>query len=66
MPSATTWMDLEITLLRQVREKMTNICYMWNLIKMIHKTYLQNRSRLTYFEIKLMFTKGEMWGGGMN
>ena len=27
---------------------------------------LQNRNRLKDFETKLMFTKGEMWWGGVN
>ena len=33
MPFGTTWMDLEIIILNEVRQRKTNIIYMWNLIK---------------------------------
>ena len=42
-----------------------DIAYMWNLKKWYKWTYLQNRSRVTDVENKLMVTKGEM-GGGIN
>ena len=43
------------------------IPYTWNLIKMIQKTYLQNRNRFTDFENKFKVTKAqEMLGGGMD
>ena len=37
MPFAATWMDPEIIILREVRQRQIsyNITYMWNLIKMI-------------------------------
>ena len=37
MPFATTWADLEIITLSEVRQRKTNIWdhYMWNLIEMI-------------------------------
>ena len=31
MPFAATWLDLEIVLLNEVRERKTNINYMWNI-----------------------------------
>ena len=34
MPFAATWMDLEIAILSEVRQKKTNIIYMWNVKKM--------------------------------
>ena len=39
---------------------------MWNLTKMIQKNYLQKRYRLNDFKTKLMVTKGENAGGGMD
>ena len=64
MPFATTWADLEIITLSEVRQRKTNIWdhYMWNLIEMIQQN-LENRNGLNDFETKLMFTKGEMWWG---
>ena len=35
MPSAATWVDLDIIILSEVRQISHNITYMWNLIKMI-------------------------------
>ena len=40
-----------------------DITSMWNLIKMIQMKLFTNRKRLTDLEIKLMVTRGEMWGG---
>ena len=34
MPFAATWMDLEIAILSEVRQKKTNVIYMWNVKKM--------------------------------
>ena len=59
MPSAATWMDLEIVILIEVRQRKTNIfwyLYMWNLKKWYKWTYLQNRNRVTDVENKLMVT----------
>ena len=58
MPFAAIWMDLEINILREVRERQTSYTttYMWNLKygpnKLIYKD-LANR---------FMATKGERWG----
>ena len=41
-----------------------DITYTWNLKKWYKWTYLQNR--LTDIENKIMVTKGERWGGGIN
>ena len=37
--------------------------YMWDIIKMTQKTYLQNRNRLIDSKNKLRVTKEEMYGG---
>ena len=60
MPFAATWMDLEIIMLSQVRERqisyeITNMC---NLIKN-DANNLQNRNRLKDFETKLGLPKGK-------
>ena len=63
MPSAATWIDLEIIILSEVSqmEKDKYITYMQNLKKMIQMNFfLQNRNRLT--EIELMVT-GEKGAG---
>ena len=59
MPSAATWMDLEVVILSEVsqteKDKYHDITYMWNLKKKRYKwTYLQNRNRVTEVENKLM------------
>ena len=64
MPFPATWMKLEIIILSEVSQRMTNIIYMWNLKKRYKWTYLQNRNRLTDIEDKLMVTKEEK--GGIN
>ena len=43
-----------------------DITYMWNLKKRYKWTYIQNRNKLTDIDKKLMVTKGEMGGGGIN
>ena len=66
MPFAATWMDLDIMILSEVRERQISydIAYTWNLRKRHKWIYFQNRKRLTDTENKLMVTKGE--GGGIN
>ena len=63
MPSAATWIDLEIVILSKVsqteKDKYHDIAYMWNLKKWYKWTYLQNRNRVTDVGKKLMVTKGE-------
>ena len=39
---------------------------MWNLKKWYKLSYLQNRNRVKDVENKLMVTKGERGGGGIN
>ena len=46
MPSAATWVVLEIIILKGVSQKdKYAIIYMWNLKKVIQMIYLQNRNR---------------------
>ena len=62
MPFAATWMDLEIIMLSEVRQKETNTIWYHLYVesKIWHKwTYLQNRNRLTDIENKFMVTKWE-------
>ena len=61
MPFAATWMDLEIIILNEVRERQISyvITYMWNTKKWYKWTYLQNRKRLADTENKLTATTGE-------
>ena len=61
MPFSASWMELEIVILsksdteRQISYDITN---MWNIKKRGYKwTYLQNRSRVTDVENKLMVTR---------
>ena len=66
MPFAATRMDLEIVMLSDVSQTQKNKYHMISLIcgilKKGHKwTYLQDRSRVTDVENKLMVTRG--WGG---
>ena len=62
MPFTATCMNLEIIILREVRERqiLYSITYMWNLEKEYKWTYLQNRNRLTDIENILMVDKGEL------
>ena len=66
MPFAATWMDQEIILLSEVRQRQTSydITYMWNLKKGYERTYLQSRNRLKNFENKLMVTREDGLGKG--
>ena len=58
MPFAATWMDLEIISLSKVSQRKTNITYHLyaKSLKRYKWTYLQNRSRPTDIENKLMVT----------
>ena len=65
---ATTCVDLQTIILREVREKQISygITYMWNLKEWYKWTYLQNRNRLTDLENKFKAAKGKRLGGGIN
>ena len=68
MAFATTWMDVEMITLSEVksdREKQLSykIPNMRNLTEMIQWN-LQNRNRRKDFKTKLMFTNEKMWGEG--
>ena len=58
MPFAARWMDLEIIILIEVKQRQISYdtTYMWNLKKWYKWTYLRNRNRLTDSENKLMGT----------
>ena len=61
MPFAATWMDLEMIILSEVRERQIpyDITYRWTLIQM----NLGNRNRCTDIGNKLIITKRERgWG----
>ena len=60
MPFATTWMDLEITMLSQ--RQIYDITYIWNLKKMIEMNLFTNRNRFKDLASELIFTKGESGG----
>ena len=67
IPFAGTWMDLEIVILSEVSQTQKDK-YMIPLICGIQETgykqtYLQNRSRVTNVENKLMVTRGWGWEG---
>ena len=68
-PFSATRMDLEITILTEVRQRQTsyNIAYTWNPKKKKKNDtcefFLQNRNRLTDTENKLMVTKRERGRG---
>ena len=67
MLSAATWMDPEIVILSQVRERQISYdtAYMWNLKKGYKWTYLQNRNRVTDVENTLTVIRGfgGVWTG---
>ena len=62
-PLAAIWMNLQIVMLNEVsqteKHKIScDIAYMWNIKKWYKGTYLQNGSRVTDVENKLMVTRG--------
>ena len=67
MQSAATWMQLEILIQSEVRERKTNIIYHLDVeSKIQHKgTYLKYRNRLTNIENSLVVSKGRRreWDG---
>ena len=69
MPFAAAWLDLEIIILSEVSQTERDKYHMISLIcesKIQHTwTYLQNRSRLSDIENRLVVSKGEGWIGSM-
>ena len=63
MQFASTWMDLEIIILNEVRERQIphDVTYMWNLKKMIQMNLF---TKLKQTENKRIVTEGERWGEG--
>ena len=66
MPFATTWLDVEMILLSEVRQRQRyGVTYMWNLKKkndtkeLIYKTEIDSD-----IENKFVGTKGDSWGVG--
>ena len=72
MPFAATAMDLEMTIPSEVSQRKTNtVLYhiyveskIWHIWHICRQTYLQNRSRLTDTENRLVVAMGEASGGG--
>ena len=63
MPFAATWMDLQIIILSEIRQRISyDITYMWTLKKVIQMSLLTNN--LTDLENKFMVTKGKRWEEG--
>ena len=52
MPFAATWMDLEIIILSEVRQRQIScdITYIWNLIKMIQKDLFAKKKQAHRFQ----------------
>ena len=52
MPSAVTWMDLEINILSEVREAQISydITFRWNLIKMIQRNSFTEQKQTQRFQ----------------
>ena len=68
MPFSATWMDLEIIVLNEVRQRKTSTIWYHLYVesKIWHKwTYLQNRNRLTDAENIPVVASGAGRGGGM-
>ena len=68
MPFAATWLDLEIIVTKVTQTKRNIICYHLNVEskKMIQINLLHNRNGPTDVANKLMVTKEERLGGGIN
>ena len=56
---AATWLDLEIIIITEGRQKKTNIIWYQLYVESKKWTYLQNRNRCTDIGNKLMVTEGE-------
>ena len=68
-PFAAMWMDLEIVILSEVRQRRRNIIwhplYVDSKKKWYKWTYMQNRRRLTDLENELMVARGKGWSGNL-
>ena len=63
MPFAATWMNLEVVILSEVRQrKLYDIAYMWNLIKNIKMQLFTNRNDSEILKSNLWLSKGNVGG----
>ena len=68
MPFAATWMDVEITTLREESHTKTNIIWyqLYMESKINNTIYLQNKNRLTDIKNKFMVVKAESGTAGIS
>ena len=59
MPFAAVWVDLEIIILSEVRQRKRNILWAESGKKWYKQSYLQNRNRLIDLKKEFMVTRGE-------
>ena len=67
MSFIATWMDIEMTVPSQVRERKTkpyDITFMWNLKNYTNEQIYKAETDLTDIESKFMVIKREQWGEG--
>ena len=64
MPSAATWMDLEIVILSQVSQRKTDIVWYHLYMQSKKNELIYKTNRLTNIENKLMVIKQDRWVGG--
>ena len=63
VPFGATWMDREITILSEVRQRQIyDIAYMWNLVGGIKINFFTKQKQTHSIENKLWLLKGEMAG----
>ena len=65
MPFAGTWMDLEIIIIKEVRQRQIsyNITYKWNLKKDTNELIYKIERNSQALNNKFMVTRGNRWGG---
>ena len=60
MPFAETWMNLEIIILSEIRERQTcNITYIWNLIKIVQKNLICKTETNSQISKVILWLPGE-------